>query len=61
MGLLSCNPSYARHMGLPERIERPAINSGLIISSTYRVQLDTPVENVLALADAVRDIPYTAG
>jgi hypothetical protein len=61
MDLLSCNPLYAMRMGLPECKEQPANNSGLFIGPTHRVQLDTPVKNVLALVDAVRDTPYTAG
>jgi uroporphyrinogen decarboxylase len=32
---------------------------GLIIGPTHHVQLDTPVQNVQALVDAVLDTPYT--
>ena len=31
---------------------------GLIIGPTHHVQLDTPMENLLALADSVRSLPY---
>jgi uroporphyrinogen decarboxylase len=34
-------------------------DGGLIIGPTHHVQLDTPIENVLALVDTVRKTPYT--
>ncbi len=33
---------------------------GLIIGPTHHVQLDTPMENFLALVDAVRNTPYSS-
>ncbi len=43
-----------------ERLRTLGRNGGLIIGPTHHVQLDTPVENVLALVDAVRNTPYAS-
>jgi uroporphyrinogen decarboxylase len=43
-----------------ERMRTLGRRGGLILGPTHHVQLDTPVENVLALVDAVRDSPYAA-
>jgi uroporphyrinogen decarboxylase len=41
-----------------ERLRTVGRNGGLIIGPTHHIQLDTPVENVLALADAVHSTRY---
>jgi hypothetical protein len=43
-----------------DRLETLGKSGGLIIGPTHHVQLDTPVANVLALVDAVRDTPYAS-
>ncbi len=43
-----------------ERMRTLGRRGGLILGPTHHVQLDTPVENVLALVDAVRDSRYAA-
>jgi uroporphyrinogen decarboxylase len=40
------------------RIQTLGQGGGLIIGPTHHVQLDTPVENLLALVEAVRGTPY---
>jgi len=40
-----------------ERIRTVGRNGGLILSPTHNIQLDTPIENYLAMVDAIRQ-PY---
>ena len=43
-----------------DRLETLGKGGGLIIGPTHHVQLDTPVANVMALVNAVRDTPYAS-
>jgi uroporphyrinogen-III decarboxylase len=43
-----------------ERLDTIGRDGGLIIGPTHHVQLDTPVENLLALVDAVHSTPCQA-
>jgi uroporphyrinogen decarboxylase len=43
-----------------DRLATLGKGGGLLIGPTHHVQLDTPVENVMALVDTVRGTPYAA-
>jgi uroporphyrinogen decarboxylase len=40
------------------RLSTVGRGGGLIIGPTHHVQLDTPIENLMALVDSVRSLPY---
>ncbi|MGA2477330.1 MAG: uroporphyrinogen decarboxylase family protein [Spirochaetia bacterium] len=42
------------------RLRTVGRGGGLIIGPTHHVQMDTPMENLLALVDSVRSLPYGA-
>ena len=42
------------------RLETIGRDGGLILGPTHHVQLDTPLENCLAMVEAIRDTPCTA-
>jgi uroporphyrinogen decarboxylase len=42
------------------RLRTVGRGGGLILGPTHHVQLDTPVENLLAMVDAVRSTPYAS-
>jgi uroporphyrinogen-III decarboxylase len=44
-------------MEIAKRIGSAGREGGLILSPTHNVQLDTPIENYLAMVDAIRQ-PY---